>query len=219
MKEKITAAVKTAYSKYGLKAATITKIVNKMETNISEMGTLEPDKLTEAIQTQIEKYEELAELTQTEADASRVRKPSPVVNDDTDHKSDDLEDILKRVTSPLSAQVSELKAKLDAKDKAEANLARLASIKTLMKEKGATKEPVLQVVATPSELDESLTDEQIVEKLLPKFDSKMKEFYGDAFTPRLPEQGKSKATEQGQKHTETVLDKTISGLGIESEKK
>ena len=210
-------AVKTAYAKYGLKAATITKLVNKIETNISALGTLEPDKLTEAITAQITQYEALAELTQTEADASRQRNPQKA--DTADPDPVDLEGILKRVTSPLEKQLLDMKAKLDAQDKDKANASRLAAIKNLMKAKGATKEPVLQVVATADALDEALTDEQIADKLLLTFDSKMTEFYGDGHAPRLPEQGKSQVTEQGQKHTESVLDKAVAGMGITSKTK
>ena len=211
-------AVKTAYAKYGLKAATITKLVNKIETNISALGTLEPDKLTEAITAQITQYEALAELTQTEADASRAKQltPTPAA---VETEPIDLEGILKRVTSPLEKQLLDMKAKLDAQDKDKANASRLAAIKNLMKAKGATKEPVLQVVATADKLDETLTDEQIADKLLLTFDSKMTEFYGDGHAPRLPEQGKSHVTEQGQKHTESVLDKAVAGMGITSKTK
>jgi len=212
-------AVKTAYAKYGLKAATITKLVNKIETNISALGTLEPDKLTEAITAQITQYEALAELTQTEADATRARIPGQAKTETEKTDPVDLEGILKRVTSPLEKQLLDMKAKLDAQDKDKANASRLAAIKNLMKAKGATKEPVLQVVATADALDEALTDEQIADKLLLTFDSKMTEFYGDGHAPRLPEQGKSQVAEQGQKHTESVLDKAVAGMGITSKTK
>lgn len=77
MREKIEQAVRTSLSKYGLKANSVTRIVNMIEGNISAMGALEENQIDGVIQTQITGIEPLMGIFQSEIDSYRTPQPQP----------------------------------------------------------------------------------------------------------------------------------------------
>lgn len=214
MKEKIKNGVKTAFAKYGLKPESVTKLVNIVETKIAAMGTIEDDKLDGVISSEIQNLEPFLGVMQSEID-SRVRKPAvnsipnPLVEEPTD-----LQAMLAKAFEPYQNEVKALREKLENQDKEKARNSRLAAIKEGLKVKGATKEPVLNVVLPSAEFADSDSNEQIVEKLLPIYDAKMKEFYSDGFVPRVPDTGKSEILKAAQTHTSKVIEGAVAGLGI-----
>ena len=214
MKEKIKQAVKTTYAKYGLKAESVTKISNIVETKLTAMGEIDADKLDGIINAEVQSIEPLIGIIQSEADARVRRIPAAAPAIDDQNQQTDLEVVLAKVLNPLQSEVTALKAKLENQDKTAARNARLSIVKEGLKAKGATKEPVLNVLLASAEFADSDSNEQVVEKLLPTYDAKMKEFYGEGFVPRLPVEGKSEIDKAMHERTQRIIDKTVSGLNV-----
>lgn len=214
MKEKISAAVKTTYSKFGLKAATIEKLTNIIESRLAAMGVIEPERLDGVIATVVAEQEPFIGLIQSEVD-SRVHTPTPPappvppVNPPVPTGNDDLKAILEK----QQKEFDDFKALISNRDKAEKNQHRLATIGNVMKAKGCTKEPVLQVVLSGLTLDDAATDDSIVTNAMPIYEAKMKEFYGDAYVPHIPEADKTKITAAGQERLKKNIGKTVEQMG------
>lgn len=212
MKAKIQAGVKTRFSRFGLKPATITELVNIVESKISAMGTIEDDKLDGIISAEIASVEPFIGLIQKEVDSRVVPAnptPQPATPDITELKNEIL-----GLFNPLQDEIKNLKGQLTAQQERELKTTRLATLKTALKAKGATKEPVLQLVLSEANFDATETDDVLIEKLLPAYDAKMKTFYADSFVPRVPEEGKSKRVEEARSRASKVVEETISKLGI-----
>lgn len=212
MKAKIQAGVKTRFSKYGLKPATITELVNIVEAKVSTMGTIEDDKLEGIISAEIASVEPFITLIQKEVD-SRVQTP-PLQHTLVAPDLSELKNEILGLVDPLKNEIQSLKGQLTAQQSQAEKDSRLATLKEALKAKGATKEPVLQLVLSEAKFDATKTNESLIDEILPAYDAKMKVFYADSFVPRVPEEGKSKKVEEARSRADKIVAETASKLGI-----
>ena len=170
MKEQIKALVKTAYSKFGLKEASLEKLVNIIEQKVNAMGTLEPDKLTEAINSEITAYEPFVGIIQSEVD-SRVVKPTPAPKPAPTPTPQDPPKPAEPdgATSELEKRLKELEARLELADKQKALDQIKKQALDIAKNKGADNEKLLSKVMRLVDIEDGYTAEQVAEKLVSEY--------------------------------------------------
>lgn len=207
MKEQIKALVKTAYSKFGLKEASLEKLVNIIEQKVNAMGTLEPDKLTEAINSQIEAHVDMLGLIQSEVD-SRVTKPvskPPIATlQDQEKKKEIEQDDVPQWAKDLQKQNEDLMLKLEAADKQKTLDQIKKQALDIAKTKGADNEKLLSKVMRLVDIEDGHTAEQVAEKLVSEY-SELYTTTNDGVVPsfqsnqKLDGEALSKLQEEGAK--------------------
>ena len=208
MKEQIKALVKTAYSKFGLKEASLEKLVNIIEQKVNAMGTMEPDKLTEAINGEITAYEPFVGLIQSEVD-SRVQKPTPPkpsnpTPQDQEKKKEIEQDNVPQWAKDLQKQNEDLMLKLEAADKQKTLDQIKKQALDIAKTKGADNEKLLSKVMRLVDIEDGHTAEQVAEKLVSEY-SELYTTTNDGVVPsfqsnqKLDGEALSKLQEEGAK--------------------
>jgi len=220
MKEKIRTSVRTAYSKFGLKEASIEKIVNIVEAKLTALGTQEAEFDTQ-IALEITAFEPFVGIIQSEVDSRKVAAPvvapiaTPVpIATPTPTPAPTLLDEpewAKRIREKMEAQ--ELK-EIESQKRA-ANEAKLASARKLLETSGAANKKVLEVALSKVQITEDMTDEQISATVLPLYNTEYKDFYGDGQSPITPI---GQATPEAQKglreNANKLIDKALGKVGV-----
>ena len=134
MKEQIEQAVRTSLAKYGLKANSLARIANMVETNITAMGAV--DNLDGVIQSQIKALEPMMGVFQSEIDSYRqIPVPSPTSNiqpvPSTPASSPELEE-LKRLVTEQSSFIESLKQQQQQQAQKASRESITKSLKTAM---------------------------------------------------------------------------------------
>ena len=205
MKEQIKALVKTAYSKFGLKEASLEKLVNIIEQKVNAMGTMEPDKLTEAINGEITAYEPFVGLIQSEVD-SRVQKPTPPKPSDPtpqDPPKSTEQDEMPQWAKDLQKQNEELKQKLEVADKQKSIEQIKAQAIELAKKEGATNDKLLQKVIRLVSIEDGVTAEQVSKSLITEYN----ELYTtttEGVVPSVPSQSRMSEADLAKKREEAA---------------
>ena len=205
MKEQIKALVKTAYAKFGLKEASLEKLVNIIEQRVNAMGTLEPEKLTEAINGEITAYEPFVGLIQSEVD-SRVQKPTPPKPSNPTPQEPPKpteQDEIPQWAKDIQKQNEELRQKLEVADKQKS----IEQIKNqaieLAKKEGATNEKLLQKVIRLVSIEDGVTAEQVSKSLITEYN----ELYTtttDGVVPSVPSQPRMSEADLAKKREEAA---------------
>lgn len=206
MKEQIKALVKTAYAKFGLKEASLEKLVNIIEQKVNAMGALEPEKLTEAINGEITAYEPFVGLIQSEVD-SRVQKPTPPKpsNPTPQEPQEPLKqsDEMPQWAKDLQKQNEELRQKLEVADKQKS----IDQIKNqaieLAKKEGATNDKLLQKVIRLVSIEDGFTAEQVSKSLITEYN----ELYTtttEGVVPSVPSQPRMSEADLAKKREEAA---------------
>lgn len=205
MKEQIKALVKTAYSKFGLKEASLEKLVNIIEQKVNAMGTMEPDKLTEAINGEITAYEPFVGLIQSEVD-SRVQKPTPPKPSNPtpqDPPKSTEPDEMPQWAKDLQKQNEELKQKLEVADKQKSIEQIKAQAIELAKKEGATNDKLLQKVIRLVSIEDGVTAEQVSKSLITEYN----ELYTtttEGVVPSVPSQPRMSEADLAKKREEAA---------------
>lgn len=205
MKEQIKALVKTAYSKFGLKEASLEKLVNIIEQKVNAMGTMEPDKLTEAINGEITAYEPFVGLIQSEVD-SRVQKPTPPKPSNPtpqDPPKPAEQDEMPQWAKDLQKQNEELKQKLEVADKQKSIEQIKAQAIELAKKEGATNDKLLQKVIRLVSIEDGVTAEQVSKSLITEYN----ELYTtttEGVVPSVPSQPRMSDADLAKKREEAA---------------
>lgn len=205
MKEQIKALVKTAYSKFGLKEASLEKLVNIIEQKVNAMGTMEPDKLTEAINGEITAYEPFVGLIQSEVD-SRVQKPTPPKPSNPtpqDPPKPAEQDEMPQWAKDLQKQNEELKQKLEVADKQKSIEQIKAQAIELAKKEGATNDKLLQKVIRLVSIEDGVTAEQVSKSLITEYN----ELYTtttEGVVPSVPSQPRMSEADLAKKREEAA---------------
>lgn len=205
MKEQIKALVKTAYSKFGLKEASLEKLVNIIEQKVNAMGTMEPDKLTEAINGEITAYEPFVGLIQSEVD-SRVQKPTPPKPSNPtpqDPPKPAEHDEMPQWAKDLQKQNEELKQKLEVADKQKSIEQIKAQAIELAKKEGATNDKLLQKVIRLVSIEDGVTAEQVSKSLITEYN----ELYTtttEGVVPSVPSQPRMSEADLAKKREEAA---------------
>lgn len=205
MKEQIKALVKTAYSKFGLKEASLEKLVNIIEQKVNAMGTMEPDKLTEAINGEITAYEPFVGLIQSEVD-SRVQKPTPPKPSNPtpqDPPKSTEQDEMPQWAKDLQKQNEELKQKLEVADKQKSIEQIKAQAIELAKKEGATNDKLLQKVIRLVSIEDGVTAEQVSKSLITEYN----ELYTtttEGVVPSVPSQSRMSEADLAKKREEAA---------------
>lgn len=209
MKEKIRSSVKTAYSKFGLKAESIEKIVNIVEAKLTALGTQEAD-IDSALSTEILAFEPFVGIIQSEVDSRKVNPPAPAPTPTPvptpepkpvpAAEKSELEKKIELILADIEVQ----KAEKSEAQKKSANDAKIANAKKLLETAGAVNKKVLDVALSKIQITDEMTDEQISALVLPLYNTEYKEFYGDGSMP-LPSQ-KNITTEEKKGRQESVVD-------------
>lgn len=207
MKEQIKALVKTAYSKFGLKEASLEKLVNIIEQKVNAMGTMEPDKLTEAINGEITAYEPFVGLIQSEVD-SRVQKPTPAPKPAPTPTPQDPpkpaeQDEMPQWAKDLQKQNEELKQKLEVADKQKSIEQIKAQAIELAKKEGATNDKLLQKVIRLVSIEDGVTAEQVSKSLITEYN----ELYTtttEGVVPSVPSQPRMSEADLAKKREEAA---------------
>lgn len=205
MKEQIKALVKTAYSKFGLKEASLEKLVNIIEQKVNAMGTMEPDKLTEAINGEITAYEPFVGLIQSEVD-SRVQKPTPPKPSNPtpqDPPKPAEQDEMPQWAKDLQKQNEELKQKLEVADKQKSIEQIKAQAIELAKKEGPTNDKLLQKVIRLVSIEDGVTAEQVSKSLITEYN----ELYTtttEGVVPSVPSQPRMSEADLAKKREEAA---------------
>ena len=205
MKEQIKALVKTAYSKFGLKEASLEKLVNIIEQKVNAMGTMEPDKLTEAINGEITAYEPFVGLIQSEVD-SRVQKPTPPKPSNPtpqDPPKSTEQDEMPQWAKDLQKQNEELTQKLEVADKQKSIEQIKAQAIELAKKEGATNDKLLQKVIRLVSIEDGVTAEQVSKSLITEYN----ELYTtttEGVVPSVPSQSRMSEADLAKKREEAA---------------
>lgn len=143
-KEKIRQSVKTAYSKYGLKDATIEKITNMIADRIGTMGEIENE--DEAVANEISKAEAYVSLIQSEADARMRRgqlEPQAQTPVGTQNQNPNAGEELQQALQELMANQQRLEQKIAQQEQVALREACIADAKRMMIEDKASNEIAL----------------------------------------------------------------------------
>ena len=182
MKQQIQSAVKTSYLKYGLKAESTEKLVAIIEARLTAMGTIEPDKLQDAINEAVKLYEPTVALIQSEVESriAKPRQPEPPTPPTPAPPTlpDDSSELLKRLAA--------LEAKDALAQKKATSDALLSEAAKLAKGKGAANEKLLAKALKLVTVDEGVTAEQISEKLLLEYNDFQSAVVGEGAMPSMP---------------------------------
>ena len=204
MKEQIKALVKTAYSKFGLKEASLEKLVNIIEQKVNAMGTLEPDKLTEAINSEITAYEPFVGIIQSEVD-SRVVKPTPAPKPAPTPTPQDPPKPAEPdgATSELEKRLKELEARLELADKQKTLDQIKKQALDIAKTKGADNEKLLSKVMRLVDIEDGHTAEQVAEKLVSEY-SELYTTTTEGAVPAAPTQSKMSEADLAKAREEAI---------------
>lgn len=206
MKEQIKALVKTAYSKFGLKEASLEKLVNIIEQKVNAMGTMEPDKLTEAINSQIEAHVDMLGLIQSEVD-SRVTKPvskPPIATlQDQEKKKEIEQDDVPQWAKDLQKQNEDLMLKLEAADKQKTLDQIKKQALDIAKTKGADNEKLLSKVMRLVDIEDGHTAEQVAEKLVSEY-SELYTTTTEGAVPAAPTQSRMSEADLAKAREEAI---------------
>lgn len=211
IKEKIETVAKQVLSKYGLKAGSLSRVVNVIENRISGMGTIEEDKIDEVINQQITELTPYMDIFQSEIDSVRtsVRNAassadSALVNT-TEPKLTELEERLAKQDEIIKTLQSSLESK--AQQEQRANV--IQSLKKTMFPEGQFDANAFDAVCY--ELGDKLVGEVKVDDLskeaLDKYNSRISTS-PFAFTPRISTAG-GKSGEEGKKATSDLIDNIV----------
>jgi len=220
MKERIKSSVKTAYSKFGLKAENLEKLVNILDAKLKVMGTTD-ETFDNVIKAELEAYEPLMVIMQSEVD-SRNRNPQPQPDP-----------IIAPIPQPqplgldeeTKALLKSIKERQDAQDLKEATATNQASRKAKLEaaEKlmtGATNDYIKSSTLASIEFGDEATPEQIAALATPKYNENFSKAFGSGITPvstaPKSEAEKIEATKAAAKTVTSVLEKT---LGVKPKQK
>ena len=220
MKEKIRSSVKTAYSKFGLKAESIEKIVNIVEARLTALGTQEAE-MDSALATEILAFEPFVGIIQSEVDSRKVNPPAPAPTPSPAPTPNpeptpapivpDEPEWAKKIREKFEAQ--ELKES-EAQKKAT-NDTKIANAKKLLETAGAVNKKVLDVALSKIQITDEMTDEQISATVLPLYNTEYKEFYGDG---QMPATAAGNVTPEVKKelrdNSNKLVDKALEKAGI-----
>lgn len=206
MKAEIQSAVKTAYLQYGLKAESIEKIVNTLESRLSAVGTIAPEELQSKINEQIELYRPVLALIQSEVDSrakpktdppAPVNPPSPPSNDEPEWAK------ALRLKMEKIEQDGELQKKSQTKQTLIDDALRLA------KAKGATNESLLKKAIKLASIEDGMTAEQISISALSEYNDLQSSISSDGAVPVIPALGDKATVEAAQKKGVELVDKYL----------
>lgn len=218
IKEKVETVAKQVLSKYGLKAGSLSRVVNIIENRISSMGTIEEDKIDEVINKQIAELTPYMDVFQSEIDSVRasVRSastpnptpspaPAPAPAPETNGKLSELEERLAKQDEIIQS----LKSSLETKAQQEQRANVIQSLKTAMFPEGQFDANAFDAVCY--ELGDKLVGEVKVEDLskeaLDKYNNRISTS-PFAFTPRISTSG-GKTGEEGKKATSDLIDNIV----------
>lgn len=212
MKEKIEQAVRTSLAKYGLKANSVTRIVNMIETNISAMGTVEADKLDGVIQTQIQGIEPLMGIFQSELDAVRTNPVSPIPTPAPQPILNPEMDELKKQVIAQQEFIANLQKEQQAKKVKEVRENLTKSLKSAMFPEGVFDKNAFD--ATCYELSDKFVEGADIEVLkkdaLENYNNRMaSSVNSQAFMPNMAIPGGTPNAETGKKYTSELVDKLL----------
>lgn len=180
MDEKIKAAVKTLFSKYGLKDASIEKIVNIVKSRVEAMGTIETDKLDEIINSSVKESEPFIAIIQSEADA-RSRKPAdpapPKPQEPREPQEPKGDEEPPAWAKALIDDNKKLKEAIESREKQEGlNKLKSDAIKAAGL-KGATNAKIAEKALRLVQIEDGMTAEQVADLLITE--------YNDLYTETL----------------------------------
>jgi len=206
MKDKITQAVKTSYSKYGLKAASVEKMVAIIEAKLTAMGVIEPDKLQDAISEVVKGAEPFVELIQSEVD-SRIKKPTdPPAPPTPPAPADDS-------TTALLKTLMEKITGLENKDAEHRKMTTKQELITKALEisgkQGATNSTLLKKAIKLIDIQDDMTAEQISGLALSEYNELQSSISKDGAVPIIPALGDKATVEAAQKKGVDLVDKFL----------
>ena len=207
MKDKITQAVKTSYSKYGLKAASVEKMVTIIEAKLTAMGVIEPDKLQDAISEAIKGAEPFVELIQSEVD-SRITKPNPpapVINPSPAPAENETATLLKT----LMEKITGLENKDAEHRKATTKQELISNAKKKASESGATNQEMLNDAMRLINIDEGMTDDQASQLAIKEYNRMQSSYSKDGAVPIIPALGDKATVDAAQAKGVALVDKFL----------
>ena len=183
MKQKLIAALKTAYAKLGLSDEAfdgVASLLKKTVTEESQIATVidgdDVKGLLKTIQGQVDswknKYHDKDKELKTYKESHPDTTPKKEGQGEGDEKN-------KAVLDELAA----LKARLDERDAKDRKAATLASVKALAKSSGCSDERVLKLTERMFALKDDESEEDAAKRFKDEYDANVKEFFGDGIAP------------------------------------
>lgn len=220
MRERIEQAVRTSLAKYGLKANSVTRIVNMIEGNISTMGTVEENQIDGVIQTQITSIEPLMGIFQSEIDSYRTPQPQPqpqpqsqpqpyqVSNPDIDE--------LKKMVEEQNKFIQQMQRERMEKQQGQFREGIIKSLKDSMFPNGVFDKNAFD--ATCYELSGKFVQDAKVEELakeaLTKYNERMSSTGTNLFAPSVSVVGGTPAPDEARKQTQAMIADAIKNSRI-----
>ena len=213
MDEKIKAAVKTLFSKYGLKDASIEKIVNIVKSRVEAMGTIETDKLDEIINSSVKESEPFIAIIQSEADARSRKSTDPdshKLQEPREPQEPKGDEEPPAWAKALIDDNKKLKEAIESREKQEGlNKLKADAIK-LASSKGATNAKLAEKAFKLVQIEDGMTAEQVADLLITEYNDLYTETTEGA-VPSIPEGRKlseaelAKQREESTKHSKDEL--------------
>lgn len=221
MREKIEQAVRTSLAKYGLKANSVTRIVNMIEGNISAMGTLEENQIDGVIQTQITGIEPLMGIFQSEIDSYRTPQPqpqpqpAPQPQPQPQPQAQPLED-LKRMVEEQNKFIQQLQRERMEQQQGQFREGIIKSLKDSMFPNGVFDKNAFD--ATCYELSGKFVQDAKVEELakeaLIKYNERVSSTNTSLFAPSASVIGGTPAPDEARKQTQAMIEDAIKNSRI-----
>lgn len=208
MKAEIQAAVKTAYLQYGLKAESIEKIVNTLESRLSAVGTIPPEELSLKINEQIELYRPVLALIQSEVDfraKPKTTEQTTAATTATTVASTDEPEWAKA----LRLQVEGLSKEREVQQKATTRQELIANAKKKAAESGATNQEMLNDAMRLIEIKDDMTTDQASALAISEYNRMQSSYSKDGAVPVIPALGDKATVEAAQKKGVELVDKFL----------
>lgn len=187
MKERIIAALKTAYAKLGLSDEAfdgVAALLEKTVTEESEIATAvsgdNVKTLLTTIQGQVDSWKN--KFYDKDKELKTYKEKHPETNPTPkDPPKDDEPEYIKK----LREQNEQILARFKADDDAKKYAASLAKVEAGLKEKGCTNPGILKGVLKGFALKDNETEEQAITRLTEEYNQSVKDTFGDGPVPRF----------------------------------
>ena len=208
MKAEIQSAVKTAYLQYGLKAESIEKIVNTLESRLSAVGTIAPEELQSKINEQIELYRPVLALIQSEVDSrAKLKTTEQTTAATTTTTAASTEE--PEWAKALRLKMENIEQDGELQKKSQTKQALIDDALKLAKAKGATNESLLKKAIKLASIEDGMTAEQISASALSEYNDLQSSISSDGAVPVIPALGDKATVEAAQKKGVELVDKYL----------
>lgn len=212
MKEKILAALRTAYANAGLGDKVLDGVAEAVAQTVTEEGQITQainapwvSNHIKAIQGDADRLRtEIATLKkaqgqQQQAEAPKEpEKPETVPQPDTTTTTIDLQKQLEELRQGLET----LRGQQAARVAAESKKATVDGARDILTKSGLTSTPILNMVLREAQVGADETAQQLADRLRGDYDARFKEFYGEGIRPPF---GGGPAPQQDTKRTDAAF--------------